>query len=158
MNFKIKKADIRALDGLNELNKEVQAIHYKIDPVYFKAPDLSDIRSELEMMIKDDKCDVLIAAVNDAILGFVSFRECALPQSGLTNEIPMLFIHHMGVKNIFRKQGIGSALMDAVFKVAKNKNIDRVQLDVWTLNFDAKSFFQKRGYQTINEIMIHRIN
>lgn len=153
MKFEITKAVARHLDGLNELNKEVQAVHHKIDPEFFKPPKESDIRRELEMMIEDEKYSVLAAVAKDALLGFITYRECSLPASGLTNEIPMIFIHHMGVKSIFRKQGIGKALMDAVFKEAKRNKIERVQLDVWTLNLDAKTFFQKRGFRTINEIM-----
>ena len=155
MEFLIKKAIRSNLDELNGLNKEVQAIHHKIDPKFFKAPKESDIHGELGMMIDDENSNVLVAVANEALLGFITYRKCALPQSGLTNEVPMIFIHHMGVKSIFRKQGIGKALIEAVFKEAKLNKIERVQLDVWTLNMDAKTFFQKRGFRTINEIMIH---
>ena len=154
MNFKIRQAVLSDLDELNELNKEVQSLHHKIDPAYFKRPGESDIRAELQIMIENDISNVLVAAMNKAFLGFISYRECALPESGLTNATPMLFICHMGVRSLFRKQGIGTALMGAVLNEARIKKIDRIQLDVWTLNFDAKRFFQKHGFQTINEIMV----
>jgi ribosomal protein S18 acetylase RimI-like enzyme len=155
MKFSIREANAKDLDALNELNREVQTIHHKIDRLYFKKAKDADIRGELHAMIDDKKCGILIAVMSDLILGFLSYRESALPESGLTNNIPMIFIHHMGVKRIYRKQSIGTALMDAVFKIANLKNIKRVQLDVWTLNLDAKNFFQKRGFRTINEIMLY---
>jgi len=156
MNYNIRQAHKSELDDLNELNKEVQAIHHKIDREFFKTSRDSNIRAELEKMMEDEKCSVLVAVENKALLGFITFRECSLPESGLTNEIPMLFIHHMVVKSIFNKQGIGTAMMKTVFKEARHKDIKRVQLDVWTMNLDAKSFFQKRGFQTVNEIMVHK--
>ena len=154
MKFSIREANAGDLDALNEINREVQTIHHRIDRLIFKNSKEADIRAELKSLIDDQKCGVLIASTNDIMLGFISYRERTLPESGLTNEIPMIFIHHIGVKSIYRKQSIGTALMDAVFKIAHLKNIERVQLDVWTLNLDAKSFFQKRGFRTISEIMM----
>ncbi len=154
MIFEIKQALAEDLDDVNELNKEVQALHYKIDKELFKSPENSNIREELQPLIDRENSAVLIARANETIMGFISYRECSLPASGITNEIPMIFIHHMGVKKILQKQGIGNALLNAVFKCADEKGIKRVQLDVWTLNVDAKAFFQKRGFSTINEVMI----
>lgn len=157
MTFEIRQAVIDDLRELNELNKEIQSLHHKIDPEYFRPADRSDIRGELQALIEDEKSGVLVADSKGLLLGFLSYRECSLPKSGLTNEIPMLFIHHMGVKRIFYKQGIGTALMDAVCKIAGEKGIKRVQLDVWSRNSGAKEFFLKSGFKTVNEIMVHKL-
>ena len=157
MKIKIRKASIDDLGILSDLNREVQSLHHQIDPVLFKSANAADIKKDIEKFIHDPKGGVLLAIVDDSAQGFISYHEGALKESGLTHKIPMIFIHHMGVLEKQRGKGIGSMLLQSVRKIAEQKGIERIQLDVWTLNLDAKTFFQKRGFRTINEIMLNNI-
>ncbi len=154
MNLSIREAGIDDLDILNTLNREVQELHHKIDPQLFKSADKSDIREDVKKLIMNPQGGVLIAFESDKAQGFVSYGERLFPESGLIHTTRMLFIHHMGVQEAFRAKGIGSALIQSLQKIADRRKIKHIQLNVWTLNLDAKRFFQKRGFRTINEIMI----
>ncbi|MDP4146453.1 MAG: GNAT family N-acetyltransferase [Bacillota bacterium] len=55
-----------------------------------------------------------------------------------------LYIDVLWVKEEFRKEGYGSALLDEVEKIAKEKGCKLVHLD--TFDFQAKDFYLKHGY------------
>ena len=56
-----------------------------------------------------------------------------------------LYIDILWVKEEFRHDGYGSALLDEVEKIAKEKGCKLVHLD--TFDFQAKDFYQKQGYE-----------
>jgi ribosomal protein S18 acetylase RimI-like enzyme len=43
--------------------------------------------------------------------------------------------------------------MSAALAAAKNKGIERVELDVWSFNLEAKHFYAKHGFKIFNEKM-----
>jgi GNAT superfamily N-acetyltransferase len=55
-----------------------------------------------------------------------------------------LYIDILWVNENFRKEGYGSALLNEVEKVAKEKGCNLVHLD--TFDFQAKDFYLKHGY------------
>jgi ribosomal protein S18 acetylase RimI-like enzyme len=68
-------------------------------------------------------------------------------------ELHLLYIHHLVVAPKFRRQGVGTLLMSAALAAAKNKGIERVELDVWSFNLEAKHFYAKHGFKIFNEKM-----
>jgi len=64
-----------------------------------------------------------------------------------------LYIHHISVAESARNSGIGSKLFDPVEKLAQDRGVKEVALDVWYFNDTAKSFFKAYGFQTYNEKM-----
>ncbi|MDR7856780.1 GNAT family N-acetyltransferase [Tissierella sp.] len=56
-----------------------------------------------------------------------------------------LYISILWVKEDCRKEGYGSALLNAVEKIAKDKGCKLVHLD--TFDFQAKDFYLKQGYE-----------
>lgn len=56
-----------------------------------------------------------------------------------------LYIDVLWVKEEFRKDGYGSALLNEVEKIAKEKGCMLIHLD--TFDFQAKDFYLKHGYE-----------
>ena len=56
-----------------------------------------------------------------------------------------LYIDALWVKEEYRKEGYGSALLNEVEKIAKEKGCNLVHLD--TFDFQAKDFYLKHGYE-----------
>lgn len=56
-----------------------------------------------------------------------------------------LYIDVLWVKEEFRKDGYGSALLNEVEKIAKEKGCKLIHLD--TFDFQAKDFYLKHGYE-----------
>ena len=54
------------------------------------------------------------------------------------------------VKEEFRKKKIGTAIINEIFKYCKEEKIDGIHL--FTLDFQAKGFYEKMGFTLIAEI------
>ena len=59
----------------------------------------------------------------------------------------------LGVRDSYRKQGIGTALMKEFEKIAKEKGVYDIELNVWSFNKNAISFYESKGYDAINQKM-----
>jgi len=74
------------------------------------------------------------------------------------------FIHHTAVKVSERKQGIGSALVNAALQALQDEGIVKVALVVFTKNEVGNDFWEQRGFisredlnyrnRTLNENLI----
>lgn len=56
-----------------------------------------------------------------------------------------LYVDVLWVKQEYRKEGYGSALLNEVEKIAKEKGCNLIHLD--TFDFQAKDFYLKHGYE-----------
>ena len=80
---------------------------------------------------------------NDAIIG------------GLWGEsyYDWLFINFLIVPDIFRKRGVGSALMKKAEEIAANRGCLGIRLD--TFSFQAPAFYEKLGYRRHGRLVNH---
>ena len=58
----------------------------------------------------------------------------------------MFYIDDICVSKNYRNQNIGSHLLVYIEKLAKNMNIKRIELDVWSFNETAINFYQKNKF------------
>ncbi len=65
------------------------------------------------------------------------------------------YIYHTAVHPSYRKQGIGSSLVEAVLQGLKQLGISKVALVVFTKNKDGNAFWEKQGFTAKNDL-IHR--
>ena len=65
------------------------------------------------------------------------------------------YIHHTAVSVVERKNGVGTALVDAAVNALKNEGINKVALVVFSKNELGNSFWEKRGF-TVREDLVYR--
>jgi ribosomal protein S18 acetylase RimI-like enzyme len=70
----------------------------------------------------------------------------------------VLYIQHMAIAPEFRRRGVGTLLLSSAMESARIKGINRVELDVWTFNAEARRFYTKHGFEVFNERMQLSIN
>ena len=97
-----------------------------------KVPALADVWTPLEFVAKD-KNGIEIGGV----LGGIGYW------NGL--EIKILW-----VKESYRKQGLGTKILNHIEKVAKEKGATIAMLD--TFDFQAEDFYLKSGYEPFGEL------
>lgn len=59
---------------------------------------------------------------------------------------PLVNIHDFAVNPLFRKKGVGKALMDFIFKYATEKGYCKVNLEVRHDNEKAQNLYRKMGF------------
>lgn len=81
---------------------------------------------------KFEKTKPFVAILDDILVGFAEFES--------DGHIDCLYCHHQWIG-----YGVGSALMNAIYEQAKQKNIPRLFADV---SITARPFFEKQGFIT----------
>ncbi|MDJ0599440.1 MAG: GNAT family N-acetyltransferase [Crocosphaera sp.] len=65
-----------------------------------------------------------------------------------------LYINFLAVNNDYRKQGIGTKLINHVKNKAKQQNISLLSLMVWCDNLTAIEFYKRQGFKDVKHINV----
>jgi ribosomal protein S18 acetylase RimI-like enzyme len=88
---------------------------------------------------------ILVAVVDEAIVGYVQLSDVRIPIEGAGASDQELFALY--VRTDLHRQGIGRALMDAAFAHARFKQAPSVWLDVWDANARAIALYTRYGFR-----------
>ncbi len=105
----------------------------KIERENFKFPWKRDFFI-YDMNKKSAHC--LVIKKGEKVLGYVILF-CVLDEFHLAN---------IAVDQAYQRQGIGSRLLQEVIKIAKEKDVKRIYLEVRQSNFKAQRFYEKFGF------------
>jgi ribosomal protein S18 acetylase RimI-like enzyme len=96
----------------------------------------------------------LIARVDNADAGFAT---CSVlwPASGSASSL--LFLKELFVRGSFRRRGVGSALMRAVFDTAEQLGCSRVDWTTEKANTAAQAFYSARGHLVEESKIYYRV-
>ncbi len=97
--------------------------------------------------------EVVFAEVNATPVGFVLF--CPMYSSFLAQ--PTLWIDDLFVQASWRRQGIGTALLQYVGQVAQARHCGRIEWTVDIHNQSGIEFYQQQGAQIRSEVHLCRI-
>ena len=151
--MKIIAATEKYLDDLVLLNREVQNLHVRFEPEIFKKPDHDEIKFFFKDVLKDENKKVFICLDEQRSVGYILLQIGGHEGHAFCYAQKWIYIDHIGVSKKYRGKGIGKRLIDSAKKFAKEHQINRLMLDVWTVNENAKGFFKKQGFNTFNERM-----
>jgi GNAT superfamily N-acetyltransferase len=152
----MQAATRRATDAdaklLSSLNAEVQAVHARALPWWFKPPDASSFppAAAAALIAKPDNL-VFVAEVESVPAGYAYAEIIRQPETPWRYGYEMVYVHQIGVRAALRRQGVGHALLEAVRSAASEARITLLALDVWTFNEDARAFFLRCGFAPYNE-------
>ena len=140
----IRKASKEDIPALNLLLGEVLKVHYAIRPDIFKAEGVKYNNSELELLLDDGNRFVFVYEENDKILGHI-FLEIREHNENVLVPYKTLHVDDLCVLDGERGKGIGKALMEYAFKVAKMIGAKDITLNVWNKNENALKFYESLG-------------
>ena len=104
--------------------------------------NVNDLTPRLDMMSKDINYDILVAAIDDKVVGFIgTLRELAF-----TSNSGYMQILAFAVSGDFQKKGIGCALLEHVENSAHSKGVDAIALTSRFSRLDTHTFYERRGY------------
>jgi diamine N-acetyltransferase len=151
--MRVRKATNTDLDALLALNAFIQQQHTDALPQLFKTPTKSQqTRKAFKDFVSDADSLVLLAEEAEPV-GYLFAQFQNRPASSVRFKLRLLYIQHMVVAPKFRRRGVAALLLSAAFDAARSKRIRRVELDVWSFNSKAKTFYAKRGFKVFNEKM-----
>lgn len=98
--------------------------------------DVDDSENGIERFLQRNPNTCFVAEMDDRIVGVI--------MAG--NDGRRGYIYHTAVHPDYRKQGIGSALVDTALEALKQIGISKAALVVFERNQDGNAFWEKQGF------------
>jgi ribosomal protein S18 acetylase RimI-like enzyme len=152
MAILIRRAGEQDSDLLASLNADVQAIHAAAMPWLFKppGPDTRPPAAVAALLARPENL-IFIAEIDGIAPGYAYAEMVQRPQTPIHHAHDMAYLHHISVRPMHRRHGVGSALIRAVRAAATDIGIALIALDVWTFNDEARAFFRSHGFAVYNK-------
>ena len=136
---------------LMTLNHEVQQCHVEMFPHIFKPPVAEEILDFFRKMVADNTFKHLMACVDQEPAGFIQMEFQTRRENPFKYATCCLYVHQMCVLSKYRRTGVGRELLQVAEQYARNAGIYRLELDYWTENTVAKTFYNHLGYRIFHE-------
>jgi len=154
MDIKIREAIINDHMDLCEVYVELDEYHRINHPeLFIKPADYARAEEYISEIIHDDNKTLFIAEVDSKIIGFA---ECYILKS---SKFPVLKkrewvqLDNIAVKSDYKNYNIGSLLLEEVIQWAKFKQVNRIELKVYSFNKNAIQFYSKKGFKDLSKTM-----
>lgn len=135
--IKLEDAE-KFLNMLKQLDKETKHMLYEEDE---RNCTIQDMKERLSKREDNTKHITFIVEDNGDIIGFLS------ADRGLVNRIKHSAYVVIGMLESYRGKGIGMALIEKLFKWARNNKIIRLELTVVKDNRYAVNLYKKMGFK-----------
>ena len=145
----IRTAEESDLEELCRLMAQVDLLHRQKLPHIFQEVDGPARSREYVLgLIAAENVAVFVADMDGQLVGFVNVIV------RLSSDIPVLvprcfaLIENLAVDRKYRRQGVGSALLEHAHSWAVGQGASTVELNVFEFNRGAQVFYRKLGYRT----------
>ena len=144
--MKIRRAQIKDMERIDELLMQVAMVHHRGRPDLFKYGTRKYTDEQLKAIISDDERPILAAVdEEDRLLGYAF---CIFQQhrdDNILTDIRTLYIDDLCVDEALRGAHIGKRLYAFVVDHAREQGCYNVTLNVWACNEAAMRFYESCG-------------
>lgn len=146
--MEIRLAEYTELDEINVLRKQVNNLHAKGKPEFFKEGFSKELQDFLVDIWNNEKCKIVVAVDSGRIIGYSIFSIAPKKEALFMRGMDYLDIDEICIDKDHRRQGIASSIMKYIENYAKKIGIERIVLNMWEFNEEAHSFYEKSGFKT----------
>lgn len=145
-----KKED---LERVNEIRKMVNDVHVNGRPDIFRGGFNENLGEYIYEIWNTESKDILVAERDGVICGFACIQIVDKPETPFMHARQYYDVDEFGVDEKFRRQGIATELMEFIRADAKERGINRVELNMWEFNEGALAFYEAVGFRTYRRYM-----
>ena len=142
-NCVVRLARMEDYKVVENIMTQVQKLHIEWRPDIYKACEVVLPYEEFLGAVGTET--LLVAEVEKKVVGILLF---VYRHVGSDKQVKrkVLFIDAMAVDEAYRGNGIGHQLFDEVKKIAKEKQLDGIELQVNARNIQAKAMYENYGF------------
>ena len=145
----IRKAKISDFQGIHNLIMQVHKLHVNERNDIYKYVDPMDFE-EFRTELSNSNNIYLIAELENEIVGICFSQIKEISNNKIMKNRKILHIENICVDENHQKKGIGKKLYKQIVQLAKEKNIDNIELMVWGFNENAIKFYKNLGMNIKN--------
>lgn len=149
MNIKLATND--DIQAINTLFTEVFAYNAAQQPEYYIAT--KENGQYPSAVINSQNGDIIVAEVDQAIVGFVHVEEDTTPPYPSVLPHKFACIVDFIVNQQYRKNGIGHLLLEEVKRWAQSRNLEYIELMVLENNDIGRNFYERENFATVSRTM-----
>lgn len=138
---------------LSQLNEEIQTFHHRLQPNIFKPYEQEQVNEFFKTVLNKENTKAYLAWENEIPIGYILLFNMKLAENPFQYSRSFVLLDQILVLKKYRGKGIGKILLDAAISYAKDLQIDLIELNHWTHNASARTFFTKNNFQYYNEKM-----
>ena len=148
----IRKAKKKDIPYLNDLLKQVCAVHSQGRPDLFKQNAKKYTNAQLAMLLASPNNYIFVAELNGIVVAYC-FCERQNRGGNIFYDKPSLYIDDLCVDQNYRGQKIGESIFKHVQNFAKENGFYDITLNVWNLNKGAIKFYEKMGLKPLKIVL-----
>ena len=149
-----REAVINDYDSLCEIYVELDEQHRLNHPeLFIKPEDYARAKDYISESMNDSNKALFVAEVNSKV---VAFAEGYIQRSSnfpVIRKREWVQLDGIAVKREYQNQHIGSLLLKKVVEWAKSKEINRIELKVYSFNSSAEEFYLSHGFKELSKAM-----
>ena len=149
----VRYANREDLARVNELRRQVNDLHVEGRPDIFKPGFGQVLQDFIYAVYEDETKDVIVAEREGVICGFACVHYVDKPESPYMRGRRFYDVDEFCVDAAWRRQGVATELIDFIRQEARTKGFDRVELNMWEFNEDARLFYEAVGFRTYRRYM-----
>ena len=141
---------------IERILRQIAQLHADLRPDVFRPASQKYDTMRYYGLLENPDTPVLVAQNGRGeVLGYAMLEIKAVPADHPVM-LPRryLYVDDLCVDGDARGLGIGAALMQAVRELARERGIDRIELNVWECNEGAIRFYERLGFQTQRRAMV----
>ena len=142
-----KKEDHNAVE---RLLRQIAQLHANLRPEIFREGSRKYDEEQFAAMIQDTSTPVLVAENERGnVLGYAMLQvKCVGAAHPVLLPRTFFYLDDLCVDEAARGRGVGKALMQGVRELARERGIEKIELNVWECNEAAMRFYERLGFTT----------
>ncbi|MEH7361130.1 MULTISPECIES: GNAT family N-acetyltransferase [Priestia] len=139
-------------DTIVNLNQSVHQLHVELYPERFQTYDFQKIHEFFKNLMKDDRFIFLLGENEGQHVGFAWLEIKQYSETVFKKTYKSIYVHQINIAEPYKNKGFGSSLMREIYSIAREKEITTIELDYWSDNTIAESFYEKEGFVTYRKM------
>ncbi|MEI2361065.1 GNAT family N-acetyltransferase [Priestia megaterium] len=139
-------------DTIAKLNQSVHQLHVELYPEHFQTYDFQKIHEFFKNVMKDDRFIFLLGENEGQHVGFAWLEIKQYSETVFKKTYKSIYVHQINIAEPYKNKGFDSSLMKEIYSIAREKEITTIELDYWSDNTIAESFYEKEGFVTYRKM------
>lgn len=154
MRVLIRKIGEKDFGDINKLFIKVDEYHrINLSSIFEKKENIGRTIEYLKNICNSEESELFVAEYDNEIVGIVEINIRRVVNDFLKKDREWVSLDTIMIKEKYRNNGIGEMLVDTVLDWSREKNINRIELNVYEFNKSAIKFYQRLGFETLNRTM-----
>lgn len=151
----IRRATISDIEALAGLLSYIDALHQPHDRRQIRqGPPQRANEEQLAKGIVDPATVVLVGETGGSVVGYARMEIRNTKGNRLFNPMRLGIVHEVVVAESHGRNGVGTALMEALHTEARAAGVERIQLEHYAANAAAGRLYARLGYSTMRAVCV----